>query len=967
MRAPTWPRIRRCGGTKRATRTQSSVCAGRLLMTDLVLTGFQQTEKTVSSGIFGANAVYSQLEGGTPADAYTSAADALGMQDFRFGGGQADANPFLMDSRGDYPADGVNMINTVAMPNGDLQPDLRNFLDWIESGDGTRTATLIIPTKHLSTSDYYGFAWEISSFVTRVMNEYGPVISAFEIGNEHWEMGETAYGTKASIATEAIVRGLAAAGVAEADQPSILVQMASAGYAGSEFPGTPDGPGFRERAEAANSQIIAQLSDVARDAIDGVVEHYYYNKPDRIFSEMSLEKNYINVDLGVWQEELNRELEVHITEWNIRTTAFSQQGMVAGSTLLKQFENMVDLGVDTAHIWALDFHSRTALTLDTDEGARLDAQGRLTNSAHGAVFDLLSENAVGKDLVDVSFANQPDDVEVTAFADTSETVMYISSRSLETESFHLDLSAFLTDDYWISGVKISMDEATSNGRQWERGVAADAIMLQGAPYYYNEHDVDIVYTDLSFSDAADIHFDLKPFEVIEITLQQTVDELTLAEAVSADASNYVLTTRALDALTGSNNLDVLAIADIVSDLEQALSQQGSFLPPTSVPGLYAGSQIPGQASAVRSGGSLYYGNAENDILLDLESGIATWAGHSGHLTQIEWMTGGTDRDTLLGGDHSAVLSGLSGNDRLFGDGGADWLIGGSGNDFLNGGVGTDTAAFAGDQRSFTLTFSAVNDNLMIEDRRPGGEGTDTLRRVEFLDFEREIDLFGGNPMPLDMFLDARAVPADEFIEIIELYIAYFNRAPDAIGLNYWANLYANGISLEKMAANFFTQPETQMVYQSVLDTDGTLDIGNRAKVEDFVSQVYGNVLGRQPDSAGFNFWVEELQHDPTISPDIFILAIIGGAKFPANPTPQTLADQDYLATKADIGAYFAITRGMSDTGDAAQSMALFNGTDWSLDAAIASIDAHYDQALDPYSGDFLMPLVGVIDDPFGVG
>ncbi len=42
--------------------------------------------------------------------------------------------------------------------------------------------------------------------------------------------------------------------------------------------------------------------------------------------------------------------------------------------------------------------------------------------------------------------------------------------------------------------------------------------------------------------------------------------------------------------------------------------------------------------------------------------------------------------------------------------------------------------------------------------------------------------------------------------VTKLYIATFNRAPDASGLCYWLN---SGFSIEEIAESFFDQPETQ--------------------------------------------------------------------------------------------------------------------------------------------------------------
>jgi hypothetical protein len=54
---------------------------------------------------------------------------------------------------------------------------------------------------------------------------------------------------------------------------------------------------------------------------------------------------------------------------------------------------------------------------------------------------------------------------------------------------------------------------------------------------------------------------------------------------------------------------------------------------------------------------------------------------------------------------------------------------------------------------------------------------------------------------------------------------------------------------------------------------------------------------------------------------------------------------------------------MSDLDNASAAMDLFNGSESSRDDALAAIDDFHDDALDPNSGEFLMPVVGVLDNP----
>ena len=59
-------------------------------------------------------------------------------------------------------------------------------------------------------------------------------------------------------------------------------------------------------------------------------------------------------------------------------------------------------------------------------------------------------------------------------------------------------------------------------------------------------------------------------------------------------------------------------------------------------------------------------------------------------------------------------------------------------------------------------------------------------------------------------------------------------------------------------------------------------------------------------------------------------------------------------------------KGMSDVANAAAAMGEFDGSDAGIATAVAAIDGFHEAALNPNSGEFLMPVVGVLDDPFSV-
>lgn len=306
---------------------------------------------------------------------------------------------------------------------------------------------------------------------------------------------------------------------------------------------------------------------------------------------------------------------------------------------------------------------------------------------------------------------------------------------------------------------------------------------------------------------------------------------------------------------------------------------------------------------------------------------------------------------ISGDDFSNFLRGSNGDDTILGFAEDDQIRALEGNDVIDGGEGIDSAEYSGAQQSYTLTL--YNDGFVLEDRRQDGDGTDSLVSVEIIDFNQPEDF------DLLQFGGASRLTEQDFDSFIELYIAYFNRAPDAVGLNFWGTASANGISFDQMADLFFAQPETVSTYSDFLGENGTALEGLIIDIPAFVTEIYSNVLGRQFDQAGFDFWVDMLTRsaETGVSPSQFILEVLRGVQDGSQ-------DRAYLDNKVDIGAYFAVHLGMSNTGNASAAMALFDGYQGSIDDAVAAIDGFYQDALDPNNGEFLMQVVGVLDNPF---
>ena len=149
--------------------------------------------------------------------------------------------------------------------------------------------------------------------------------------------------------------------------------------------------------------------------------------------------------------------------------------------------------------------------------------------------------------------------------------------------------------------------------------------------------------------------------------------------------------------------------------------------------------------------------------------------------------------------------------------------------------------------------------------------------------------------------------------ITKLYVATFNRAPDASGIAYWLN---SGLSLEQIAMSFFDQIETQTLYPS------------SSQVGLFVQSVYSNLFNRVPDNEGWIYWIDAI-NSGSISRSLFILAVINGAKDD---------DSIILANKQKVGEYFA-SRGLNDIEDAKVVISGITSSTESVEESMVVIDS----------------------------
>lgn len=158
--------------------------------------------------------------------------------------------------------------------------------------------------------------------------------------------------------------------------------------------------------------------------------------------------------------------------------------------------------------------------------------------------------------------------------------------------------------------------------------------------------------------------------------------------------------------------------------------------------------------------------------------------------------------------------------------GNDFIISTVSNEYINGGEGIDTVIFSGQLTQYQISVPTSGVRQITSSR----EGADTLANVERIQFSDQ-------NLALDTGKGGIAGSA------YRIYKAAFDRVPDTGGLGFWINALDDGASLNGVARGFISSPEFKALY------------GSNASDRDFVTKLYNNVLDRNPDQGGYDFWL----------------------------------------------------------------------------------------------------------------
>lgn len=190
------------------------------------------------------------------------------------------------------------------------------------------------------------------------------------------------------------------------------------------------------------------------------------------------------------------------------------------------------------------------------------------------------------------------------------------------------------------------------------------------------------------------------------------------------------------------------------------------------------------------------------------------------------------------------VNGYSGNDTMSGFGATPTNL-----DVFFGGDGIDTAVFpskAADYvvRSSNSVYDPKRNKSDLQGYNVVNKANSAYGKADLYQVERI--QFSDSSIALDSAGNAG--------QAYRVYKAAFNRDPmlgDRAGLGYWIAQIDKGMDLLEVAARFVDSKEFRDLY------------GTSPTNAQFLNKLYENVLGRPPETTGYNWWLNELNTNPS--------------------------------------------------------------------------------------------------------
>ena len=306
----------------------------------------------------------------------------------------------------------------------------------------------------------------------------------------------------------------------------------------------------------------------------------------------------------------------------------------------------------------------------------------------------------------------------------------------------------------------------------------------------------------------------------------------------------------------------------------------------------AGGEDTLDASAATSSWSIRLPDVALSKLVDTKVGLAgpkdglrTATPHT-----LIWLAG--DYENVIGSSYADIIGGNLFHNTINAGAGDDDIYAGPGNDTIDGGAGIDSAVYVGNVSNYTVTKGASSYTVTDKAR---ADGTDTLTNIERLQY-------GDKTINLTVQSQAAAAPRADVVRLSELYVAFFNRLPDADGLSYWIGQKVGGQSIDQIAETFYN---AGVQYSSL--TGFSASMSNTA----FIDVIYKNVLGRAEgaDAGGLAYWNAKLVDGSATRGSLVSTILDSAHTFKGNKDYGYVAD--LLDNKIAVAQTFAIDWGLN--------------------------------------------------------
>lgn len=182
-------------------------------------------------------------------------------------------------------------------------------------------------------------------------------------------------------------------------------------------------------------------------------------------------------------------------------------------------------------------------------------------------------------------------------------------------------------------------------------------------------------------------------------------------------------------------------------------------------------------------------------------------------TTVENVIGSTSDDKIILNQANNIVDGLSGFDSIYIDTKAD------------------------------VRVDKLQEKTIVSGK---DSGFDTLTNVEAIYIN--YDQIDTNLYQRETFSTPHL---EEAKQISRLYLSALDRLADEDGLNYWLNQYTTTHDIHSIANSFIESDEFKETYQDKTDD------------KSYISLLYNNVLYRDADADGLNYWLHDMQAGAT--------------------------------------------------------------------------------------------------------